>query len=79
VLYELLFGILSVSNTLKVPLQVFDIVQFSRSCPLSLLACDLFILPRPVRFVKHFFHLFSSDFEVLSFFRTLAEAVPPGA
>ncbi|WP_206393069.1 hypothetical protein, partial [Faecalibacterium sp. An121] len=26
------FGILSVSNTLKVPLQVFDIVQFSRSC-----------------------------------------------
>ncbi|WP_204245676.1 hypothetical protein, partial [Faecalibacterium sp. An58] len=29
---ELLFGILSVSNTLKVPLQVFDIVQFSRSC-----------------------------------------------
>ncbi|WP_204246537.1 hypothetical protein, partial [Faecalibacterium sp. An122] len=76
---ELLFGILSVSNTLKVPLQVFDIVQFSRSCPLSLSAGDPFILSRPVRFVKHFFHLFSSDFEVLSFFRTLAEAVPLGA
>ncbi|WP_204246533.1 hypothetical protein, partial [Faecalibacterium sp. An122] len=54
-LYELLFGILSVSNTLKVPLQVFDIVQFSRSCPLSLSAGDLFILPQRFELVKHFF------------------------
>ena len=39
---------------------------------------DLFILSRPVRFVKHFFHLFSSDFEVLSWFRAFAEVRSAG-
>ncbi|WP_204245695.1 hypothetical protein, partial [Faecalibacterium sp. An58] len=60
---ELLFGILSVSNTLKVPLQVFDIVQFSRSC--AALSFDR----RPVYFTTSafacqalFLKLFASSF-----------------
>ncbi|WP_206393105.1 hypothetical protein, partial [Faecalibacterium sp. An121] len=55
--------ILSVSNTLKVPLQVFDIVQFSRSC--AALSFDR----RPVYFTTSalacqalFLKLFASSF-----------------
>ena len=49
---------LSVPYTLKVPLQVFDIVQFSRSCAVRLAADSLFILPRSRELVKHFFEAF---------------------
>ena len=49
---------LSVPYTLKVPLQVFDIVQFSRSCAVRLAADSLFILPQNQELVKRFFEAF---------------------
>ena len=72
------FGILSVSNTLKVPLQVFDIVQFSRSCSLRPLGRrpTYFITSGPV--CQALFSSFFKWFWSALISRTLAEVRSAG-
>ena len=64
---------------LKVPLQVFDIVQFSRSCSSWPLGRRLvYFITSGLVCQALFLHLFSSDFEVLSWFRAFAEVRSAG-